>query len=146
MLFISSDHGGFKLKNKIVAYLRAKDIALQDLGPIELNENDDYPIYVAKLAEKMRNAAEAKGILICRNGVGVSMFANKFSFIRAALSWNGQHAASSRTDDDTNVLALPADYISEEDAMKIVDTWLATPFSGDERHGRRLAEMKDLLS
>ncbi len=145
MLYISSDHGGFELKNKIIQFVTNKGYDVEDLGPFDLEKGDDYPEYVANLAEKMKDDPESKGILICRNGVGVSMFANKYKNIRAALSWNPQHAISSRADDDANVLALPSDYISDQNACETVEAWLQTPFSCSERHLRRLAEISSYL-
>ena len=144
MLYITSDHGGFDLKNEIVTNLRSQGVEVTDLGPNELNEADDYPEYTLKLIEKLKEdiSDNNKGIVICRNGVGVSMLANKFNGIRTALSWNPEHAASSRNDDDTNVLALPADYIDSATAVQTVESWLNTAFSGDERHVNRLDTVK----
>lgn len=85
-----------------------------------------------------------KGIVICRNGVGVSMFANKIKGIRAGISWNPKQAKSSRNDDNTNVLALPSDYIDSKTALEIVDVWLKTKFSNDKRHLRRLAKVRSI--
>jgi RpiB/LacA/LacB family sugar-phosphate isomerase len=90
------------------------------------------------LINKVLSAQGSMGILICKNGVGVCMMANKFKGIRAGLSWNIKHAVSSRNDDNTNILCLPADYIFEEEALKTVEAWLNTPFSKEERFSRRL--------
>ena len=140
MIYISSDHGGFELKNKIVDFLKKRGDEVADLGPNVYDLNDDYPDFVEPLVKKVLENPGNKGILICRNGVGVSMLANKFRGVRAGLSWNAKHAASSRNDDNTNVLALPADYISEEEAFKTVETWLTTPFTTEEKFSRRLAK------
>ncbi|OGC76901.1 hypothetical protein A2619_02550 [candidate division WWE3 bacterium RIFOXYD1_FULL_39_9] len=144
MIYITSDHGGYKLKNEIVQILRSIDVKVEDLGPKELNEGDDYPEYTLKLIEKLKeNLSDNKGIVICRNGVGVSVLANKFKGIRAALSWNPEHAVSTRNDDDSNVLALPADYIDSDTAYQTVGAWLNKDFSGDEKHIRRLEVVKE---
>jgi len=140
MIFIASDHGGFDLKNKIVTKFKKEETEIIDLGAHELDPTDDYPNYVKILTEKVLSSAENKGILICRNGVGVCMAANKYKGIRAGLSWNHKHAISSRNDDDTNVLCLPADYIQDEDAINTVKAWLETPFGNKERYVRRLQE------
>jgi len=84
------------------------------------------------------------GVLICANGVGISIAANKFDGIRAALSWNPKHAASSRNDDGTNILVLPADYVTKEEALEILQTWLSTNFSGEDRHIRRIQKISEL--
>lgn len=138
MIYITSDHGGFELKNKLIQHLEQRGVQIANEGPYEFIGEDDYPDYIIPVIEKVRNNPEDKAIIICKNGVGVSMLANKFKGIRAALSWNQDHARSSRTDDDTNVLALPASYISEIEAREITDAWLDTPFSNQERHIRRL--------
>ncbi|HOA18493.1 MAG TPA: RpiB/LacA/LacB family sugar-phosphate isomerase [bacterium] len=142
MLYIASDHGGYSLKKHILNYLVSKNIKIEDLGAYELIPEDDYPVYTKKLAESIKNNND-KGILICRNGVGVCMYANRFSNIRAGLSWSTKHAASSRNDDDTNILCLPADYLNEKEAVEIVETWLNTPFGNKDRYIRRL-EMLNL--
>ncbi|MEK7595630.1 MAG: RpiB/LacA/LacB family sugar-phosphate isomerase [Patescibacteria group bacterium] len=143
-VYISSDHGGFNLKNLIFKYLRNKGYDIIDLGPKELNPTDDFPIFTKPVAEEVSKDVNSKGIVICRNGVGVSIAANKIDGIRCALSFNQKHAASTRKDDDTNMLALPADYLSHEDALRIIDTWLTTPFSQEERFERRIEEIKKL--
>lgn len=142
MIFVSSDHGGFALKNKIISHLEYQGISCKDLGPYELKPDDDYPDFVKPLVDKVLAKPENKGILLCRNGVGMCMLANKFKGIRATLSWNTKHAASSRNDDNTNVLCIPVDYIFEEEAINTVDTWLNTPFSKEFRFTRRLRKAK----
>ena len=140
---VAADHAGYKLKARIISSLRSQNILVEDMGAREYNPIDDYPDYVVPLINKLLVNQDAKGILICRNGVGVSVLANKFKGIRAALSWTEEHAKSSKIDDNTNVLALPADYISEDQAIKIVEAWVNTPFSDEDRHLRRLAKVKD---
>ncbi len=144
MLYICSDHGGFRLKSQILKHLVLKNILFEDQGPLELNPSDDYPVYVDKTISKfLENPKENKAIVICRNGVGVSMMANKYIGTRAGVSWTPDHAKSSRKDDDTNVLALPADYIDEKTAIEIVDTWLNTPFSKEPRYEKRLEMVEE---
>lgn len=138
MIYVASDHGGFALKNKIVNHLEYQGASCKDLGPYELNPEDDYPDYVKPLVDKVLTKPDNRGVLLCRNGVGMCMLANKFKGIRAALSWNAKHAASSRNDDNTNVLCIPIDYIFEEEVINMVDTWLKTPFSKEPRFARRL--------
>lgn len=144
MLYIASDHAGFKLKTKLAEFLTKELIEFQDLGPEKMIPEDDYVETGVVLVEKVRSDNKNKGVLICRNGVGVSIFANKFKGIRAALSWQPKHAASSRNDDDSNVLTLPADYIDEKTAIEIVGAWLITPFSTEERHTRRVIKLNEL--
>jgi len=141
-IYIASDHRGFQLKSILIEYLKQKNVTIIDMGPFELDQEDDYPDFVIPTMKKLQENEANKAILICGNGVGVSMLANKFENIRATLSWDAKHAKSSRNDDDTNVLALPADYVDEQAAKNIVDIWLNTDFSNAERHKRRLEKMK----
>jgi len=146
MLYITSDHAGLKLKQKIVEFLNENNIRFEDVGPYQYDKDDDYPDYVVKTVIRVQQNKYNNAILICKNGVGVSMMANKFKYIRCAISWTPEHAKSSREDDDTNALALPADYIDEKTACKIVETWLNTPFSSKDRHIRRLKKVETILS
>lgn len=145
MIYISSDHGGFKLKNYLVDYYKNKGIEIEDLGPKELNMDDDYPDFAVQLAKKIDENSEGIGILLCRNGVGMSIAANRFKGVRAALSWDPKQAASSRHDDFSNILVLPADYIDETKAVEITDSWLNAPFGTEERRKRRLDKLDSLL-
>ncbi len=144
MLYIASDHGGFKYKGDIITYLERKGIEVKDMGPTELIPDDDYPDYVVPTMQEVQKNPENMAILICRNGVGVSVLANKFKGIRCALSWSKEHAQSSRNDDAANVLAIPADFLTREEALNVVHGWLSTDFSGDERHVRRLKKIDEI--
>lgn len=144
MIYISSDHRGFELKNYLVNELTSKGLGIVDLGPKTLIPDDDYPDYARLVAEKIQENPENMGILLCANGVGISIAANKFRGVRAALSWNVEHAKSTRTDDGANILVLPADYVSKEESLEIVQTWLSTNFSGEDRHIRRLVKLSEL--
>lgn len=145
MIYISSDHGGFELKNKIVKFLESKNHEVKDMGPPKHDPEDDYPDFVMPVVMNVLDDRENnKGILLCRNGVGVSMFANKFKGVRCCLSWDSKHAKSCKTDDDTNILALPADYLDEKQAFEIVETWLNEKFGEEERHKRRLRKVEDV--
>lgn len=140
-VLISSDHAGFELKRYLVKELETRGYNVTDLGPDAYNPNDDYPDYAQKMAKALSTANEnASGILICRNGVGISMTANRSPNVRCALSWSPEHIKSARNDDDVNCLALPADYLSQEIALQIALAFLETPFSIQEKHVRRLAK------
>ncbi len=145
MLYIASDHGGYKLKEHMKKFLGAAGVTFTDLGPKKHDHDDDYPDYAAFVAEKVsKNPLRDTGILICRSGQGVCIVANKFRHVRAALAWNVIEAKLSRTDDMTNVLCLPSDYISPRVAEHIVETWLDTPYSQEERHMRRVKKIAAL--
>jgi len=145
IIYIGADHRGFKLKETLKAYLVSSGYTVHDVGNDHYDENDDYPDFAVKVAEKVSgDLSNSKGILLCASGVGVDMVANKFSGLRSALIFSPDQAYMSRNDDDVNILSLPAAYLSDEGAKKIVSVWLQTPFSGDERHKRRLNKIKQL--
>ena len=143
MIYIASDHGGFKLKEKIEEYLKDKGLEVMDLGPQKLNPTDDFPDFVIPLAKKVAENKENLGIALCRNGVGVEVAANKINGVRAALSWDPKHAASSRRDDNSNVLTIPADYLDENKAIEVLDAWLSTSYSKEPRFERRLKKIEE---
>ena len=145
MLYIASDHRGYKLKNRITRYLENElDTKIEDLGASDYNKTDDYPDYVELLTQKVIEDQNNKGVLICGNGIGVCIGANKVKGIRAGIGYNLGVAESMRNDDNTNVLCLAADHLSEDHAMTIIKKWLTTKFSKDERHVRRLKKVEEI--
>ncbi len=145
MIYIASDHGGFKLKEQLKKFLANQKLAHTDLGPKKFEADDDYPDYAAKVAMKIsRNPIRDCGILICRSGQGVCIVANKFANVRAGLVWNAKESEMSRIDDMTNVLCLPSDYITDKQAEQILSIWLNTSYSSEERHIRRIRKITDL--
>ncbi len=145
MLYIGSDHRGYDLKEEIKKYLDGLKMKYEDLGAPSLDPVDDYPDYAQKVATRVAQAPEEhRGILFCGSGVGVSIVANKFDGIRAALAWNEKVAKSSRIDDNANILSLPADDLPAEEAKKIVRLWLETPFAREERHYRRIKKIEEI--
>ncbi|MFA5954918.1 MAG: RpiB/LacA/LacB family sugar-phosphate isomerase [Patescibacteria group bacterium] len=144
MLYLAADHRGFGLKESLKRYLTKEGIPFEDYGPKELNPTDDYVDYGLPVAKKVaERASEDQGILICGSGVGMDIVANKVPHVRAALVRSVHQAKAARNDDDANVLVLDADETSHELSLDIVRTWLATPFSGKERHQRRLEKIAD---
>lgn len=137
-VFIASDHAGFEFKSKILA--KYKNFI--DLGPKEFIKEDDYPDYTYLLIKNLkRDVQNSKGILICKNGGGVCIAANKFKNIRAAQSFSTDHTKSLVMDDNINVLCLSSVFTSEEEALKIIDLFLETKFIDQERHLRRLNKL-----
>ena len=144
MIYIGADHRGYELKEKLKIYLTELGFDYEDLGAKELVPDDDYPDYALAVAQKVAADSENnRGILICGSGVGVDVVANKVKNIRSALCFSIEQAKASRNDDDTNVLSLPADYISEDLVREIVKTWLKTPFSNLEHHVRRIKKISE---
>tara|TARA_B000000441_G_C21589518_1_gene259188 strand:+ start:145 stop:573 length:429 start_codon:yes stop_codon:yes gene_type:complete len=132
---ISSDHAGVSLKSTIVNYLKEK-VIVHDLGPFN-EDSVDYPDYAHKLISNMKTNNVQIGILICGSANGVSMAANKHKNIRAAICWNKEIAALAKQHNDANILSLPARFLTEQQALDIVDTFLSTNFEGG-RHLRRV--------
>lgn len=141
MLALGCDHGGYELKGEIKKYLDQKGIPYRDFG-CDSTEAVDYPVYAKKVARAILSGECDKGILICGTGIGISITANKFKGIRAALCTDCFSAEATRLHNDANVLALGGRVVGTGVALKIVDTFLNTPFSGDERHKNRIAQME----
>lgn len=144
MVFLTSDHGGFVVKQKIERWLNARGIQVQDLGPTRLKPTDDYPVWASRLARAVKRHPGSHGIALCRSGVGMAIAANKFSGIRAAQAFSPAMAKASRRDEDANVLSLAADYHTLLELQKIIGAWLKTPYKPTKRFSRRLRELKRL--
>lgn len=143
-LFIASDHGGYQLKKRLVRFIQNElKLEVEDMGPHEYVETDDYPDFVVPLAHKVVETG-GRGIVICRNGVGVSIAVNKVKGIRCGISYNLKAAETMMADDNTNVISLAGDHGSEDHHMAMVQKWLETEFSGAERHVRRLEKVAEL--
>lgn len=140
-IFIGSDHGGYELKEELKGFLEELGYEVEDMGAHTLDPDDDYPDFIFPTAEKVAQNPGNMGIVIGRSGNGEAMAANKVKGIRAALCWNEEIARKAREHNDANVLSLGADFVSVEKAKKIVKTFLETPFSGEERHKRRLQKI-----
>jgi glycine hydroxymethyltransferase len=139
---IGSDHAGVGLKDRIGALLSELGQSVEDLGTNGI-EPVDYPVYGARVAEAVSTGAVERGILVCGSGVGMSIVANKFPGVRAALCTDPQLARSSRAHNDANVLVLGERVLDPENGMAIVKAWLETPFDGG-RHARRLQKIEEL--
>lgn len=146
MIYFASDHGGFELKNKLITFLQSENLEIKDFGPKSFEKGDDYPDYVIPVMKELQQNSNDVAIILCRNGVGVSILANKFKNIRCALCFNPKQAQKAKTDDNANVLALPTDYISETEAKQIVSAWLSAEFSNEKRHIRRLNKVAQILN
>lgn len=145
MLYIASDHGGYKLKQHLKDFLLKKKVEYVDLGPDHFDPADDYPDFAQKVAEIVsRNPKKDMGILLCRSGQGVNIVANKFKNIRAALVWNPKEAKASREDDLANIMSLPSDYVSLPMVKKVVEVWLKTPMGNAVRHVRRVEKIRKI--
>lgn len=135
-IVIGSDHAGYKLKEMVKIYLKEKGIEVTDVGT-HSPEKADYPDYVHPLAQSIKTGEFEVGILMCGSGNGVSITANKHQHIRCALSWIPKIAELGRRHNNANVLALPARFVEEQDAYKIVDAFFNAEFEGG-RHQKRV--------
>ncbi len=140
---IGCDHGALALKNKLVTHLQNKGYEVKDFGTHTL-DSCDYPDFAAAAARAVASGECEKGIVLCTTGIGVSISANKIDGIRCALLSDLMSARLTREHNDTNVMALGAAVVGEMLALEIVDTWLETPFSHNERHQRRVDKIMAL--
>ena len=142
MIAIGSDHGGYKLKEEIKKYLEEKEIEYTDCGTFD-EESVDYPEIAQAVSSEVQDGHAEKGIIICRSGIGMSMVANKFKGIRCAKCNDEEEAKFSRMHNNANVLALGADYMDTNKAIRMVRTWIATEFEGG-RHENRVKMIDEI--
>ncbi len=142
MIGIGSDHGGFELKEKVKKHLEERGLEYKDFGTYSA-DSCDYPVYGRAVAKAVASGECDRGILICGTGIGISITANKVKGIRAALCSDCYSAQATREHNDANILAMGARVLGDGLALKIVDTFLDTPFSGDERHKRRISMIEE---
>lgn len=141
MIAIGSDHGGFDLKEAVIAHLKEKGYEVKDVGCYD-KSSCDYPVYGKTVANAVADGTCEKGIVICTTGIGISITANKVKGIRAALCADTLSAKLTRLHNDANVLAMGAGIVGPNLALSIVDTFLETEFSGEERHQRRIDQIE----
>lgn len=141
MIAIGSDHGGYDLKQKVIAHLEERGLACKDFGCPDKN-SCDYPMYGAAVAKAVASGECDRGIVICTTGIGISITANKVKGIRCALCGDPVSARLTREHNDANVLAMGAAIIGERVALNIVDIFMDTPFSGEEKHQRRVNQIE----
>ena len=134
---IGSDHGGYELKLEVIEHLKKRGFEVTDVGT-DSPASCDYPIYAKKVTEDIQSKNADLGILICGTGIGMSMAANKEPGIRAALCHDTFSAKATREHNDANILCMGARVVGPGLALMIIDTFLDTPFSNDERHLRRI--------
>ena len=141
MIAIGSDHGGFAMKQALMAHLEKRGLAYKDFGTYS-EASCDYPVYAKAVADAVASGACERGILVCGTGIGVSITANKIPGIRAALCSDCFSAEATRQHNDANILCMGARVVGEGLALKIADTFLDTPFSNDARHIRRISQIE----
>ena len=142
MIALGCDQGGYELMQEVKKHLEKRGLEYRDFGTYS-SESVDYPIYGKKVAHAVADGECEKGILICGTGIGISITANKVKGIRAALCHDVFSAEATRLHNDANMLALGAGMVGPNMANEIVDVFLSTDFSNEERHSRRIAQIED---
>ena len=137
---IASDHAGFEMKERMRVALDELGYDVQDIVT-HSTASTDYPDYAHPLAAEVSSGEAARGVLLCGTGLGMSYVANRYPGVRAAVAWTPEIAALARKHNDANVLVLPARFVSDEDAIAILDAWLNTAFEGG-RHGTRVGKIE----
>lgn len=142
MIAIGSDHGGFDLKEAVKKHLEQRGFEVKDLGTYS-KDSCDYPVFGKAVANEVANGNAEKGIVVCTTGIGISIAANKVKGVRCALCSDSLTAKMTRLHNNANVLAMGGGIIGENLAKEIVDVFLDTEFSGEERHQRRIDLIED---
>ncbi|OGI92630.1 ribose-5-phosphate isomerase [Candidatus Nomurabacteria bacterium RIFCSPLOWO2_01_FULL_46_18] len=153
-IFVGTDHAGFGLKEKLIPFLKGQGHEVVDKGAYEYNEGDDYPDFVIPVAREVsKDSDNAKGIILGATGEGEAIAANKFPHVRAVIYYGRANCVvddeadiieRSRDHNNSNLLSLAARYLTEDDMLEAVARWLKTPYSGDERHVRRLGKIDQI--
>lgn len=142
---IATDHRGFELKEALKGYIEELGMTVVDHGNTAYDASDDYPDFTAKAVEAVVvEGGDARGIVLCGSGVGVSVVANKITGARCVLGFDPEQVEHARLSDDCTVLALPADHVLETEARELVAVFLKTDFQGDEADLRRLQKVSNL--
>ncbi len=144
-LFIASDHAGFELKRELVQFFSIQGYEIDDCGPYEYKETDDYPNFIMPLARKVAAMPGSLGIIIGASGQGEAMAANRIKGVRAAVYYGGSIdiLKLSREHNNANVLSLGARFVAAEEAKQVAMFWLSIPFSNEDRHVRRIQKLDE---
>lgn len=137
-ILLAGDHRGFKLKQAVLSWLQELDYQVVDLGNDRFDPSDDYPDFVSLAAREVAADPGVFGIVFCGSGAGANVVANKINGVRASLGWTKAQVEAARADDNLNVLVIAADFLTKEEVLVLIETFLQTKFKGEERHQRRL--------
>jgi ribose 5-phosphate isomerase B len=152
---IASDHAGFELKAKLRGFIESLGLEVEDIGPHEYRESDDYPDYVGKAAREVsQDPNNTAGVVIGGSGQGEAVVANRFPNVRAVVYYGEPEVQKgglnmlvlTREHNDANVLSLGARFLDEETAKRAIEIWLQSPFPGEERHARRIKKIEEYPS
>ncbi len=143
-IYLAADHAGFELKEKIKNFLLDQKYEIEDCGAFTFDKDDDYPDFVKKAAEKVSQNPGSFGIIFGKSGAGESIVANKIKGIRSVLGFNKENVELARLHNNANVLSLGSVFAGEELAKELVEVFLKTEFSNEERHVRRIEKIKEI--
>jgi ribose 5-phosphate isomerase B len=149
-IYVGADHRGYGLREEVLKYLKSAGYNVEDLGDKQFDPEDDFPVFASAAAQKVLSSTDEdpRAILICGSGQGMLMAANRIKGIRAGLGWSIEAAKGIRNDEDSNVLALPADLFNDghQKAFVVIEAWLNTPFAGAARYVRRKDELDNMIA
>lgn len=143
-IYLATDHAGFSLKEEIKKFLIAHNYEVEDCGAFSFEKGDDYPNFIVKAAEKVSQDQDSKGIVFGKSGTGEEIVANKIKNVRAFTGVSPENVKLAREHNDANVLSLGSEFVDIEQAKNLVRIFLATPFSNEEKHKRRIEEIKEI--
>jgi ribose 5-phosphate isomerase B len=148
-IFVAADHRGYGLKQEVIDYLKKAGYDVEDDGDDQYNPDDDFPVFASRAVQKVLTSEDSdpRAVLLCGSGQGMVIAANRFKGIRAGLGWNLNAAKCLRNDENSNVLAIPAEIFDGEkrhEAFVIIEAWLNTPFANAARYIRRIQELDQL--
>jgi ribose 5-phosphate isomerase B len=143
-VYLATDHAGFELKEKIKSYLLEKGFEVEDCGAFEFDKNDDYPDFISKAAKKTSENPTSRGVILGKSGAGECIAANKVKKIRAVLGFNTENVRLAREHNDANILSLGSAFVDEELAKSLVNIFIATKFTNEERHVRRIEKIANM--
>ena len=143
-VYLASDHAGFELKEKIKSYLISDNFEVEDMGALSLDPTDDYPLIISKAAEQIEKNPQNFAIVFGKSGAGEEIVANKFKGVRAVLGFSEENVKLAREHNDANILSIGSEFEDLEKTKKLIKIFLETKFSGEDRHTRRIEEIKDI--
>lgn len=132
------------MKEEIKSWFRGLGYQVSDMGAVSLDSDDDYVDYAVRVAREVRREPENAGVLFCRNGMGMSIAANRIAGVRCGLGFDTEAVRRGRNDDDINCLSIPADYVDLNKAKEMIEVFLKTAYSGEEKYEKRLKKLANI--
>lgn len=143
-IFLGADHGGFAMKELTKRWFKGMGTEIIDVGAESLEAEDDYVDYATKVVREVRRDPSSRGLLFCRNGMGMVIVGNRIAGVRCGLAFDLEAVRRARTDDDINCLSVPSDYVTFEKAKEMIEVFLKTEKSGEARYTRRLKKIAEI--